>query len=435
VERAEKVAIASVITSAAIVAVKLFVALVTGSMAVLGELLDSLGDILTSSVTLMGIRLSRKPPDADHPYGHAKFDSLLGLLSSIFLLEVEAYVVFRSASALLGPLTPPNVTDEALLLLVATSLVNVARSLALWRTGGSEGVRMMQSEAINYGWDAARTLVVAGVLLISRELPLVDPLAALVATALVMPSTLRVAYWSASDLLDRIDPKLLARIASLLGSCREVVTVRRVRARKLGRITLVDAVVEVDPSITAERTNEIIRRLEERVRAEIGPSEVMIVPLAAGRSRESVAKEVTESVEGVREAHTFEFYGERGERLHLHIVLDDDVNLRRADEIAREVESRLKGALGVEEVLVHVDHSGGGIPLDEMRKRIEELNGVRWASIEVVRSEGCVRLEIKVGADPEMRAREINRLQHDVMAIAAELAPRAKVSVRVVPAC
>ncbi|MDK2384537.1 MAG: cation diffusion facilitator family transporter, partial [Candidatus Korarchaeota archaeon] len=159
-ERAEGVAIASVVVSAVIVAVKLFVALVTGSMAVLGELLDSLGDILTSSVTLMGIRLSRKPPDADHPYGHAKFDSLLGLLSSIFLMEVEAYVIFRSISALLGPLIPPSVTNETLLLLTATSLVNVARSLALWRTGGSEGVRMMQSEAINYGWDAARTLVV-----------------------------------------------------------------------------------------------------------------------------------------------------------------------------------------------------------------------------------------------------------------------------------
>ncbi len=434
-ERAEGVAISSVVVSAVIVAVKLFVALVTGSMAVLGELLYSLGDILTSSVTLMGIRLSRKPPDADHPYGHAKFDSLLGLLSSIFLMEVEAYVIFRSISALLGPLIPPSVINETLLLLTATSLVNVARSLALWRTGGSEGVRMMQSEAINYGWDAARTLVVVGVLLISKEVPLVDPLAALLVTVLVVPSTLRVAYWSASDLLDRIDPKLLARIYSLLGSCREIVAVRMVRARKLGKIALVDAVIEVDPSITAERTNEIIRRIEDRIRVEIGPSEVMIVPLASGRSRESVAKEVTESVEGVREAHTLEFYGERGERLHLHVVLGDDINLKRANEIAKEVESRLKRALGVKEVIVHVDHSGEGVPLEEIRERIEELRDVRWASVETVRSGSCVRLEIRVGADPEMRAREINRLQHDVMAIAAELAPKAKVSVRVVPAC
>ncbi len=434
-EGAERVAVASVAISAGIVAVKLFVALATGSMAVLGELLDSLGDILTSSVTLMGIRLSRRPPDADHPYGHAKFDSLLGLLSSIFLVEVEAYVIYRSASTLLGPLSPPNVTDEALWLLGATSVVNLVRSLALWRTGGSEEVRMMQSEAINYGWDAARTMVIVGVLLVSRQFPLVDPLAALAAAALVMPSTLRVAYWSASDLLDRIDPKLLARISSLLESCREIAAVRRVRARRLGRITLVDAVVEVDPSITAERTNEIIRRVEERIRNEIGPSEVMIVPLAAGRSRESVAKEVAESVAGVREAHTFEFYGKRGERLHLHVVLDDDMTLWRADEIAKEVESRLRRVLGVEEVLVHVDHSGEGIPLEDVRRRIEELDGVKWASVEVVRSGECVRLEIRVGADPEIRAREINRLQHDVMAIAAELAPKAKVSVRVVPAC
>ena len=435
-ERAEKVALISVSISAAIVVVKLIVAALTGSMAVLGELLDSLGDVLTSSITLVGLRLSRRPPDLDHPYGHAKFDSLLGLLSSFLLLEVEAYVVYRSSLALLSGAAPPRVSRDAVLLLASTSAVNAIRSLALWRTGGSEGLRIMQSEALNYGWDAVRTLIVAIVLLFSEKFPLIDSLAALVAAAAVMPSTLRVAYWSASDLLDRIDPGLLARIESILRSCREVIGVRRVRARRLGGILLVDAVVEVDPSLTAEEAGRMVSRLEEMIREEVGPSEVLIVPAASGKSREDLAREVAESVEGVRRAHSPEFYGGRGEeRLHLHVVLDENVTLRRADRIAREVESRLKHSLGVREALVHVDHAVKSLPIEELRRRVEELKGVRWAYVRAVNSGEEIRLEVRVGADPEMRVREVNRLQHDVMSIAAELAPQARVSVRVVPAC
>ncbi|MCD6349153.1 MAG: cation transporter [Candidatus Korarchaeota archaeon] len=279
--RTEKVAIASVLISVAIVAVKLFVAAVTGSMVVLAEFLDSLGDVLTSSITWIGVRLSRRPPDADHPYGHAKFDSLLGLLSAFVLLEVEAYVIYKGIISLLGPLKPPTVTDEVLFLLVGTSVVNAGRSIALWMTGGSEGSRIMQSEAVNYGWDAARTLVVAGVLILASEAPWIDPLAALVATTIILPSTVRVVYWSASDLLDRIDPKLLARIRSVLDSCREIKSVRRVRARRVGNSLLVDAVVEVDPSLTAERTQDILRKVEERLKMEVGAADVTIAVFAS----------------------------------------------------------------------------------------------------------------------------------------------------------
>jgi len=284
VERAERVAAASVSISGAIVAIKLFVALFTGSMAVFGELLDSLGDVFTSSVTLVGIRIARRPPDKDHPYGHAKFDSLLGFLSAILLFEVEAYVVYRGFEALLGSLKPPTVTEEILWIFIATALVNIARSLALWHTGGSGSLRMMQSEALNYGWDAARTLIIAGVLLISRRWPWIDPLAAIAASAALIPSTLKVAYWSANDLLDRVDPLLIAKIGSIIESCEEVTSVRRVRARKVGGTLLVDTLVEVDPSITVKKANEIIKIIEEKVNREIGPSEVLVTPLASGRS-------------------------------------------------------------------------------------------------------------------------------------------------------
>ncbi len=350
--KAEGVAIASLIISLAIVGVKLFVAMITGSIVVLAELLDSIGDILTSSVTWIGVRLSRKPPDATHPYGHAKVDSLLGLLSSFVLIEVGIYIIYRSVTSLLNPIKPPTVTQGAFYLLIATSIINVARSLSLWMIGRPERSRILVSEAINYGWDAVRTSLVVGVLWLSSSLPWLDPLSALVASLIFIPSAIKVSYWSANDLLDRIDPSVTSKIEEALKSCEDVVSVRRVRARYVGGSLLIDAVVEIDPKLTTYNASDLLERLARRLEGEFGATDVMIVP--AVPNRESMARRIAESVEGVRRAHSIEFR-ERGKEVSLHIILGREVGQRMVNSIMEKVKSNLKRELGVEEVIIHVD--------------------------------------------------------------------------------
>ena len=126
-----------------IVGVKALAALLTGSVMVLAEVVDSLGDVVTSSVTFLALRVSRRPPDADHPYGHAKVDSLLGLLASAVLLEAEAYILVRGVIGLIRGSPPPSAPSLALGALIATSCVNVVRSGVLWSVGKSERSRAL----------------------------------------------------------------------------------------------------------------------------------------------------------------------------------------------------------------------------------------------------------------------------------------------------
>ncbi len=354
---AERVAIASLLISLAIVGVKFFVAAITGSMVVLAELLDSLGDVLTSSVTWIGVRISRRPPDVKHPYGYAKFDSLLGLLSSFVLVEVGAYIIYRSLSSLLGPVKPPSVVQEALYFLIATSVVNVGRSLALWKTGRSESSKILLSEAVNYGWDAIRTSLVAVVLWISPSIPWIDPLAALVAASIFLPSALKVAYWSANDLLDRIDPSILTGIRDILESCEEVRSVRRARARWVGKSLLIDAVVEVDPSLTAYKTSDILERMANRLRERFSATDVTIAP--AIPCREDLAKDIAESVEGVERAHSIEFRND-GRELVIHVALKRGIKGEEALKVIKSVEMSLKGRLNIDEVAISIDEPCGG---------------------------------------------------------------------------
>jgi len=299
--RAERAAAASIAVSVAIVAAKVFVQLVTGSVMVAAEVVDSLGDVVTSSVSLLAVRLSRRPPDVDHPYGYAKYDSLLGLLASALLFEAEAYVLFRSARSLIAGYAAPHAPTVALWALVGTSVVNVFRSAALWAVGRGEESRVLQSEALNYGWDAGRTVVVAGVLLLSsRSLPWLDPASAIAVSLAVMPSTLRVAYRSAADLLDRVDPGLVEAIRRALSSIEEVRWVGRVRARRAGRVVMVDAVVGVDPELTTEQASLVAAEAQRSVEGVVGgPCDVTLAVRPAGEGLVARAARIAEAEEGV----------------------------------------------------------------------------------------------------------------------------------------
>ncbi len=86
--------------------------------------------------------------------------------------------------------------------------------------------------------------------------------------------------------------------------------------------------------------------------------------------------------------------------------------------------------------MVYVDQLGiEDLPLSEMESKLKELKGARWIEINPVRTEEELRLELMLGADPNLKTGEANRLQHEVTAVLAEMAPQARVFVRVVPAC
>jgi len=432
--RAELAAIGSIAVSVIMVGVKALVALVTGSVVVLAEVVDSVGDVVTSSITLLALRVSRRPPDAEHPYGHAKVDSLLGLMASVVLLEAEAYIFLKGVIGLIRGVPAPSTSPLALGALLATSLVNVVRSGVLWSVGRSEGSRALQSEALNYAWDSGRTLLVAVILLVSsRVAPWLDPLSAALISAAVMPSTLKVAYWSASDLLDRVDPKLLEEIRSALESSEGMVFVERVRARRIGRIALADAVVGVDPSLTAEEASELLKNAARRVEEKVGSADVTLTPVPAGASRATRAIEIAMSEPGVLGVHSIEFYGAERDRLTLHLVLSDRMKLKEADKLARRVEERLKGELALEEAVVHLDHSRGERrpSLEELKEKILAMPGVERVDLRLVESPDMERLEITVGADPNMPLKDVNKLAHEIEAVFAGVYPEAKVVVRI----
>ena len=130
----EKAALVSIAASAGLTAAKAAIGLLTGSLAILSEAGHSLIDLAATVLTYFAVRISGKPADAEHQYGHGKVESVTALVETAFLFVLAAVVVFEAAQRLLGERTVAvEASPAAFFIIVASIVVDFLRARALDR--------------------------------------------------------------------------------------------------------------------------------------------------------------------------------------------------------------------------------------------------------------------------------------------------------------
>ena len=254
------------LANAVVLGMKLVVGVSTGSLAVLGDALHSLGDVANNAVAWFVVRLSTQPPDRDHPYGHRKFETLavfvLATLLTVLGIELGLGALRRDAQ-------PTPGSPWMLPLMLGVLLVNVG--LASW-----EGMwaRRLDSEIL--GADARHTLadvlttvvVILGWQVSSRGYPWLDTVCALAVAMLVLTLAFGLFKRAIPILVDRVavDPELVREIASGVAGVRAI---KSVRSRSKGKATAVDMVVVVDSVLSTSEAHEIADTIERKLRKDL----------------------------------------------------------------------------------------------------------------------------------------------------------------------
>src|SRR6185295_5571804 len=181
-----------------VLAAKLFVGVVSGSLAVMGDALHSSVDSLYNVLGLIVIRVAARAPDEDHPYGHGKFETL-GALAIVVFLSITCFELMRNAvQKLWGGGSTVVVTDLNLVVLLATLGVNVFVAWYENRRGHELSSELLIADAAHTRTDVFITI---GVLVARGGTTWVDPVVAIVVAALIV----RVAY----QILGRTVPVLV----------------------------------------------------------------------------------------------------------------------------------------------------------------------------------------------------------------------------------
>src|SRR3954469_21799441 len=141
------VALSSVLASAAMTVMKLTVGLMTGSLGILSEAAHSLLDLGAASLTWFAVRVSDKPADAEHPYGHGKIENVSALIETGLLFLTSAWIIKEAVGRLLSDTVEVETTWYGVAVIVISIAIDYTRSRALLKVARQTGSQALEADA------------------------------------------------------------------------------------------------------------------------------------------------------------------------------------------------------------------------------------------------------------------------------------------------
>ena len=268
-----RVALAGISASAILATLNIIVGLMTQSTSVLATGLEFAGDVVASTVVLLGMIVAGRPPDENHPYGHGRIETLAGLVVGLFLLAAGGGICWISLQAVGERHAAP--AFPAVAVLVVAIVVRGAMSVIKFCTGRRIGSSSLIADALNDTVDILAALTA----LTAVGLTMYDPSRFLAADhyggfavgVIVMLVALRVLRDGSLELMDTM-PRgdMIARVRRVAESVPGVLGIDKSYARKTGFRYHVDLHIEVDPSATVAVGHAIAGRVRTQVKAELG---------------------------------------------------------------------------------------------------------------------------------------------------------------------
>lgn len=268
-----RVIIVEGLANAAVLLLKLAVGVSTGSLAVLGDAIHSLGDVANNAVAWFIVRVSAQPPDRHHPYGHRKFETLavfvLATLLTVLGVELGLGALRRE--------TQPTVGDPwALPVMLSVLLVNVG--LASWEGAWARRLRsdILGADARHTFADVLTTVVViVGWQVSTRGYPWMDTVCALAVALFVLALAFGLFRRAIPILVDRIaiEPEAITEAAQAVPGVKRVKTVR---SRSIGGSIAIDMVVTVDAGINTTEAHAIADGIEKNLETAFAIEDVTI---------------------------------------------------------------------------------------------------------------------------------------------------------------
>ncbi|MDP9108082.1 MAG: cation diffusion facilitator family transporter [Pseudomonadota bacterium] len=229
------------------------------SQGLVADGIHSLSDLIADFVVLFASHHGAKGADAEHPYGHQRFENAASLAVGVLLLAVGIGMVWSATGKLANPASIPKVYAIAL----AVAVVALVLKEALFRYMLAIATRVKSSMLVANAWharsDAASSLVVGiGIAGNLAGYPLLDPIAALIVGLMIVKMGWKFAWEALHELMDRgVDQQELDAIIQTLENTSGVMGVHDVRTRKMGDMIVVDAHLEVDAMMTVESGHDI----------------------------------------------------------------------------------------------------------------------------------------------------------------------------------
>ncbi|MDI6901481.1 MAG: cation diffusion facilitator family transporter [Anaerosomatales bacterium] len=248
-----------------VAAAKLGYGLVTGSVAMTADGFHSVFDGTSNVIGLLGMGIAGRPADADHPYGHAKYETFASAVIAIMLLIAAWRVGSSAVSELLDPGPGPRVDALSFVVMIGTLIVNIVVTTYERRVGRRLGSEILLADASHTASDVLVSLgVIAGLIAVRLGYPLADPIIGLGVAVAILAAAVRV-FKSANATLSDQARMPVEDICDAALTVPGVLGCHDVRTRGLAMEVYVDLHIQVDPGATVAEGHDVAEQVERHL--------------------------------------------------------------------------------------------------------------------------------------------------------------------------
>src|SRR6201987_1494713 len=354
-----RVAAISVFASAGMAVAKFAVGILIGSLALVSEGLHSSVDVIATIITWMVVRVSDRPADAEHHYGHGKLESVsaLGVIALLYVLAggilVQSYSHLREGAA------PPTISTIPFIVLLIDIAINLWRARALHRAARKTQSQALAADALHFTSDVAGSVaVIIGLALSAFGFHWGDAAAAIAVALMIAALGLRLARSTGETLGARAPEGAAQSATAAIGAIPAVVDVERLRARMVGATHFIDAVVRVPRTLPIDRVDEIKQRAQAAVAKALGDADLTFTAVPVALSNESVRERIMVIPRNSGLAIHHVTVHDLGDKLTVSIDLevDGEMPLNEAHAVANRLERDIREEFGENvEVDTHIE--------------------------------------------------------------------------------
>ncbi|WP_299027090.1 cation diffusion facilitator family transporter [uncultured Thermanaerothrix sp.] len=280
-------ALSSVVAAVGLTTFKIVVGISTGSLGILAEAAHSGLDLLAALMTFLAVRLSGKPADEQHLYGHGKIENLSALFETLLLLITCVWIIYEAVQRLFFRHVEIEVTAWAFLVMAVSIGVDFTRSRVLYRAARKHNSQALEADALHFSTDIWSSSVVIlgliGVKLAEQRpawgiLRQADAIAALIVAMIVIYVSLQLGERAIQALLDAAPQGKVTAIKQAVERVPGVVDCHHVRIRYSGPQPFVDVHILVAPEMDFPAVHTLTEEVERTIQRFLPKADVTVHP-------------------------------------------------------------------------------------------------------------------------------------------------------------
>ncbi|MGA2808940.1 MAG: cation diffusion facilitator family transporter [Terracidiphilus sp.] len=383
-----RVALHSMLAAAAMTLLKLAAGLLSGSLGVLSDAAHSGLDLVGAALTFFSVRVSDKPADEGHTYGHGKIENISSFGEVILMAASSAWIIWEAIERIVHHSVELRHSVWPVAVVLTSIGVDFWRSGKLREVAKRTGSPALATDAFHFASDIWSSVAVlcglgaswAGTHYGIGVLRYADPLAAVVVSLLILRLTMSLGHEAVSVLLDEAPAETRQRIVSEVGKVEGVLGVEQARVRRSGAAYFADLTLALPRRYTFEHTGELVRAATAAVHQVLPEADVVIHT----EPRQTKAESIFDRVRAVAarnnvSVHDLSVQSHRGRlRVEQHLELDETMPLLAAHSFVSAMEAEiLRETPEIDSVLTHIESEPATI--EQPEEMVEENRKIDYA--------------------------------------------------------